>query len=783
MNRLVWFSALLSSVCLLLPLLYLLYFIARKAIGEREWSKAQVYVLAACAVMLGSLYLRPHQYVYQGLDTAAYRNMARAFVAGRSFHDVDQAFLEVPKEVRPWILLYPGHYFAGNRFTRDSSFQITSFDDGETMPFFYPLLPLNMAASEILMPFGSLDYPAPFAFLCLSLALVLYAGAKAGIWGMLLGVAVMIASPIPLWIGRGSYPEAVAAALIGLALVSWLLIKKERLPLIACCFSLGLAVSYHPLMLLPVFPLCVILLLSSGNIRNFVFGAVAALAGLAPIVLLTEWVCAPYGVLRPDAVRGAIIGNASVRPAFILSVVFLCVILLSVPVYRLLKSITVPFWCKVAAKAVMLLLWTFPTLLAMRYWGGGQQYTIRAGLSAFYDSMQWYLAALIILLVLLAAIMRGMWRQRLIITVAMLSLPMFLYLKGVEIMGLWSLRRLVAPWILVLIPCFTAAIVAMQRIVAFSRKEMSLLPVFSIPVLIICLINPLRWPAPYLVRYEHGADKFVDELVDEFSGATVCFDYIPHSLPLAVLPGEKFYGLAQGGGKGLPGLSRWMREEALQGPTYWITAYKNPGIEKGVRLESQGRRSIVLQRARARTALPAVRDETVKDFEALKVVPLRDGETAALDKVFELGRRPGNNRPQLAVRGKWGRSDIAITLDDGTRLPAQWSRTGSAVIGPVPAPGETVDITIEAAASRIDGHNKQVIMVVPPWGGKSLELTVDNEYCIVGGTLQRPADDDGYDEPTGRYLLQPRWPYDPASVGIRGFEKDLGILLHRIRIE
>jgi len=93
-----------------------------------------------------------------------------------------------------------------------------------------------------------------------------------------------------------------------------------------------------------------------------------------------------------------------------------------------------------------------------------------------------------------------------------------------------------------------------------------------------------------------------------------------------------------------------------------------------------------------------------------------------------------------------------------------------------------VRIKLEGAAGRRDGRTHQVVTVVPPWGGPGLALRVEQEFTRVTGVLDRPSATPG-GEPTGLYRIEARWPYDPAAAGIRGFETDLGVLLHRIRIE
>jgi hypothetical protein len=115
-------------------------------------------------------------------------------------------------------------------------------------------------------------------------------------------------------------------------------------------------------------------------------------------------------------------------------------------------------------------------------------------------------------------------------------------------------------------------------------------------------------------------------------------------------------------------------------------------------------------------------------------------------------------------------------------LPARWSREGSGVIGPVPLPGQTVRIVIEAAASRDDGVDGQALRIIPPWGGEGLALSVSNDYCSVSGLLLRPLDKKDTGLRTGIYRVSADKPYDPAKAGIKGYDADLGARIHRISI-
>jgi hypothetical protein len=104
------------------------------------------------------------------------------------------------------------------------------------------------------------------------------------------------------------------------------------------------------------------------------------------------------------------------------------------------------------------------------------------------------------------------------------------------------------------------------------------------------------------------------------------------------------------------------------------------------------------------------------------------------------------------------------------------------LLGPVPDVGMSVRVIVEGGACREDGRQDQVLRVHPPWGGESAELVLSNSWTRAEGILTRENDTPSQ-ATTGAYRLTSAYPYDPAAAGIRGFDSDLGALIHRIRIE
>ncbi|MDZ4198766.1 MAG: hypothetical protein U1E27_05705, partial [Kiritimatiellia bacterium] len=318
-----------SLVFVLVPIGFLFVRVAGGAFKNRRWTKIDRGILTAGILLLSILFLRPHQHVYQALDSSAFRHMARAFEAGRGLQDPDPAFAYLPREIRPWVMLDPFCFEHGERPTRDRSFQLDGLDDAGTRPFFYPMLSLNMAALSELSRGRLRDYFIPLLSLLFWIAMSIVAGGRAGWRGILFTLALVVASPLPVWLGRGCYLESVSAVLLGLAILSWISLDADESPPVAAFWAVGLAVTYHPIMILPALPLGVALLFSCRHRRAGWAGVGFGILGIAPLFAMTEWICAPYGALRAGSLKAAILHNAYIRPAFVL-VVLLAVGLLSV---------------------------------------------------------------------------------------------------------------------------------------------------------------------------------------------------------------------------------------------------------------------------------------------------------------------------------------------------------------------------------------------------------------------------------------------------------------------
>ncbi len=257
-----WFWSGLSALLVLTPGALLFARTVAAASRRGRWSAADRVAGAVCGALLAVLFLRPHQHAFEALDPAAFRRMADAFARGRGFHDRDEALSELPAELRRWTLMHTAGFAAGERVTRDRAFQLDDLENPTTRPYFYPLLPLNLAFFRAARPGAAMDYFIPAFSLLFWTALLAHAGGRGGWRGILLAFALAVGSPLPAWLARGAHLEAMSATLLGLAALDWLAREPEESPSGAACFATGLAVSYHPIMILIALPLGLAMLCS-----------------------------------------------------------------------------------------------------------------------------------------------------------------------------------------------------------------------------------------------------------------------------------------------------------------------------------------------------------------------------------------------------------------------------------------------------------------------------------------------------------------------------------------
>jgi len=757
---------------LAVPLAALTWRIVKHAHGGAGAVQGRGIFLLLVAVSFSVLVLfRPHEHTFTGLDVSGYRLMAGALADGRPLLGVDKALSELPRPVRSLVLFRPEHH----KPTRDISFRISSMETCRTRPFFYPTLPLAMVGFDLVVPGMARDYTVPAAgalFFCALLALCF---AAAGGWGLLAGMAVLLGSLYPVWFFRGTYPESVGAILVATSMVSWIAGEEvERGPGYLECFCLGLSVTFHPLLAVLAVPALGAVVVSARDLRPWkTFLAVLAfLAGTVPLFLLTRYVTSPYGQLRIGSlavwwerspVMGAVmIATGAACGALLLILGFRRPMVRRIAAFREERPLLFA--------VLFALLLAAPTAVAS--WLPVHGLLIRRGLTDLWGGTQAGFTALLLMAAAYALLSDRDDRLKILALVAATALPPLLYLKGVEDPGLWSQRRLMPFGVLA---TAFAALSLTKMLGRLSRRSAAYASIATALIIFAGLSNAVRWPTPYLARQDRGADAWVERMEERFGESTVFFDYHRYSVPFAVGVGNRVFGFGSYAFEGMPRLMEWLAGAAGKEEILLVSAYREGWVEEGVTLVEVDGEPVTLKRARGKRGFPAVRAEKKLDLRTFRLLPEEGDPPAVMEKVFDGGR--------FGLRPPWGRRDIPLRTKDGRNKPAFWSREGSGIVGPLPPPGGVVAVELHAGASRKDNRGDQGVLIRPPWQGDSLRLSVGNSYSVSSGLLRRPADADAPGGGTGVYRIYAEEPYNPRKSGIRGFSRDLGVLLHKVKME
>ena len=724
-----------------------------------------VFITLVMAVLL----FRPHEDTFTALDHSGYRWMGKALAEGRGFHETDRVLSQVPKGLRRHLLLLPN---MNERNTRDRSFEVLSLNSSRTEPFFYPLLPLLASGMEKIWPNVGLDLVVPLFGVLFFIALCWTGFLFGRRSGMILALVFGLGSPLPLFLFRGFYLESAGTACLIIGTCFWLdPSDRRRFRVIIASFLWGLAVSFHPVFVVLSLPLLLMALLdqNTDSRKLFTYGA-AFMLGFLPLILMTQFVCSPYGSLR----LGDLLHNASVSSSHRITLLTSFVLFVGfIPLF-----LTRVWWAGYLRTAfnhpstrwLSLAFAVLPMGFALWQWEEGP--IVAEGVRELWHALRWPLGAVVLVCLCWTVYRPASYKAFNIVLICCVVMPVFCYLKGAEQMGMWSQRRLLPFYALLVLAILPSGAQLSHRIMAKPGRGRPIVRALWMLMAIWAGFSSWKkWPAPYIAKVEAGATHWVDELKSTLGDSWVVFDYPPYSFPFVVDNRTHAVAIAHPEKGGMRKLAEWARETLGEKEWLWVTAYSNPGIEDGVRLAKQDHYSIELNRVHSKSALPAV--QVVKNLEVdlLKSIPVdQASKDVELHKVLDGG--------PLALRGRWGGYRRTISRPDGVRVPADWSVQGSGVVGPVRQIGVSVIVELICSSGR---EVSQRLEITPPWGGESKEVLVQPGYGVYRAefvrTLNQP-----FDAATGIYRFSSPTPYAPSKEGIGGFASDLGVLIHRIRI-
>ena len=747
---------------------------------------AALFFSALAAVFFMS---NPHRDVFTGLDVARYRKMADDYSNGRSLKGRDAAFAQVPETVRPSLFCYEGP----ERPTRDGISQL-NLDDCETVPFFAPLLPLAAAGGAALgLP---CDLFAPLIATLWAFCIFGRAAARGGIRWAALALALLFATPWPAWFLRGFFAEAAGAAMLGAAIScrafaprgndsdgdgsSGIAGKQLTLERFVAGLLLGLAVSFHITLCVIAAPIAFCIVLRDGKWRGTLALALGGAAGCLPLLLITKFVCQPYGDFFNPAWLGHMLKNpviAAVAMAFAAAAVFGCAALAFAHNRRARN-----FFDAGAKRAGLVSAICICCVFALPFAAGG---ILREGAAETFDGVRW--AAPVFAAAAFLFLRGGKTSTSAKLLLAFLcaaSLP-FLFIKGSEIaVGIWSQRRFapIVTSIVSLLSCAAGEFGATEKSSAIKTRAAAI----AAPLLLLLatLANIAAFLPAYTVANGRGGKKITDFMEDALSrlapnaaaplapnAPLTLFDYMPHSIPYQQLD-RLLFGMpnAAGNALGHAGVFAWAAEQARERPLQIVSSYHPSAslVEDGVWLRREAAIDAEWATARAKSFHQISRHAERIRNAVYSAVPFDAGNRihAAQEKIFDGG--------PLGLRAPWGRAARG----------GVWSRQGSGIIGALPPPGGEVKIEIKASWFPPEPDwTAQTLIITPPFDAPPLELSINGEAATASGVIKRASG--GADAPpfTGVYRLAVARPYAPSAYGDRGYDSDLGVAIESIAIQ
>ena len=752
---------------------------AEKPRSAQRGARIVLAVALLALVLFGLSRGRPVGDVFfTGLDDSAQTALAHSLEAGAPLLYRDEAFAAVPPEVRPDLLYRPGL----PRKTRDLAHQLDPATC-EARPFFQPFLPWQRAHLPQL----------PFALAVLAFFVpAVLSGFSAGwprpnlgalVQTILLAVSAVFLVPWIPFFAFGPYAEGPATLLAACALV-WSFASGGTHPWTGAVpgVLLGLAATFHPTLALYAVPIGLFAVMRAGRWRHTLALALGAAAGLAPLVLSTLFVCAPYGTfLHPAALRRMIGQSADVRALAV-------ALALAVPSGLLLVALAHAPRLRAAA--------AHPRVRAAVAAAAGAAILFTAAAAWLHPAAHRALlrdadGIVRALPAIAAAVAMALWSRRpstcaLLAGCALAALPFFV-IQGQEVhVGLWSLRRSLPPFALFpLAACVGAFEISPEEEAsgavfvrrAWTRRGWVLL-CFACAV-----AQGIRIPPVGLAGGEAGADAIVRQVSSRLQpDGLYLFDRFPDASPFASRPGLAVFGLNGHAANTLAHdrVVRWLGDECAKRPVRVVSpcrdlreepAPSRPStvLESGIALESDEAAAVRgrTRRLVGKTFGTSVVEERPLAFRFFRVRPAERGDSTEI--LF--------THSPFGLSGAW---DASRHGKDG-----RWARVGSGFWGPVPEPGGAVELEFETAWTPPPGTDwpVQKLLVIPPWKAEPavLDVRADAGRHVLRATVTRPAGDTADIPPSALWRFSTTRVYDPAAYGIKGYPPDLAVPVYRLR--
>lgn len=773
--KLSFFLEFLSFIAILLPLCSLLW-IAAKAAASKKGILSLIF--AGAAVIALVFILPPHEDIFTGIDNSAYRLMAESFTEGRPIVGHDTSAEIVPKYLRLYLRYRPLSHL---RATRDIVFHVGQKpEDTFTRPFFMPLLPMAAAGSGITSRFPILLGAFWTVLLFLSLKAKLKFPAALAV-----SLALIFATPFPLWFCRGYFADAAAAFIACAPLLTGE--HKSTGNFIISGFLLGLSVSIHPISILITAPIYIYLILSDHHIKNGVALTLSTVAGIIPLVLITKYICQPYGDWSRFANIRAIFSATGEHKALASGALLL--VFIAVMAGFAAYNMKIRLALSRLASKIPGTLWTLAAILpaAMSCFIPGELgISARKGFLSLANGfgISGFFALILVFLFVYRANAKS--SLKMLLTLLCWTAISFAMIKGIETRaGIWNFRRLAPTAIAIMsvgalgfnyeyfmrllhLPSKTSAEDTHCKFFQDCNSKPWILAVLTVTTLIF-IFNLVRSPRSYFGINDSGASCFREELKSGFSDADlVFFDFHSHSTPFACKLDKPVFGLGNFATARWNWVEKWLASTASTGKTVIATSYAPCMLEDGLVLKPHnGHSAFTANFTTPKSAefIPAVNTSRKFTISLLDAVPLSAISVTNLVQYKLLDGGP------IGIRGNWY---------EPSRKEGRWSSDNSGIIGPV-HPGK-IKMTIDAQwFPPSKDWGTQSITVKPPWaGGVSQSITLNENRQTITVFFDGPKKSG-----TGKYTFSaPKKFSAPFKIGDKKvLVKDLGAVFYSIMIE
>ncbi len=678
-------------------------FIRENGAGRRG-AVISFVVFAAAFAMLG---ISHHRNYFAPLDAMCYRSLAKQFQTEADLTPPRDEISILPKNMRNsvfWRKNCPS-VDAVFKYKTPSAAQSAEKNEKEafeTTPAFLPALPLAAAAlgrfHELFTPLiGALWFTV----------VLLAASVHSRKWMTAACIAAMctLFTCFPVWFFRDFHAEATGSALIS-ASFALLLAKCGCKEMALAGFCLSFAAAFHLTMFLFALPIAVYAVTRVGKWKHDFALLAGLVSGIVPAIAELTLTGNPYfkanglsdwmNAARSVPVIGAMIGLAVLiffggAAALLAATSGKCRAFfekkaVSKLVKRLISSATVAVCVLPCANGVLGkgVLSVHPAMLAL--WIAFTVYCIVPLYRSENEEKSLHLAFFLL-------VCCGLFG---------------FFVKGTEIeVEMWSFRRLM-PFAVICAPVCAYGLSKLREKSKFALAAPAVLTVAAV------MLSPLAW---FGVN-GRGAERTMREMKEALSEKDIVFsDYIQRSVSVSAFAEARVLGLNSGASpKSRDAFLDCVFSRRNNGSAGFVTSYEPCTLELGTELIPEKTFECEYTTIEPSGMMRAGKKTSKFKDTLLAIVPA-DGKSRQ-KKIFDGG--------PLGLRGEWKRANRG----------GCWCGEDAAIIGPVPAAGEAVNVKISAGWFDASGMNSvSKLQIIPPFQTLPVELEINGPRVTFSTTV------------------------------------------------